>query len=116
MSVPEDPNDDGGWAAMPKWLARDKSFSSTEKMIYLLLSCRTKRDGIEAWPSQGLLAEELGVSVNTAQRAIHRLRDAGIVSIKVIKTSRGRHNVYYLEVHPFGGKRPPLDGDPSPHE
>lgn len=109
MSVP---SDDTGWSSMPNWLLRDRSYTTYDKMLYLLLSSRLSPHGIEAWPSQNLIAEEMGVSTNTVQRALTRLRRDGIVDVRVVKTPTGRRNVYYINVHPREGRRPE-GGHPS---
>lgn len=104
VATPAD-SDPDGWASIPNWLLRDRAFSMADKMLYITLASRLGRHGVQAWPSQRLLAAEMGVSVDTVQRSVKRLKAAGVIAVQVIAHKTGRRNVYFIEVHPRDGRR-----------
>lgn len=101
MSVSSTPRT--GWTSIPNWMLDDPEMPTVDKVIYLLLSSHLAPQGIEAWPSQALLAERVGASVDTVQRSLKRLRKLGVVSWVTLPHNGGRRNIYFINVHPRDG-------------
>lgn len=60
--------------------------------VYSVLKAHTALDTGKSWPSQGRIADLLGISVDTVARATDRLEELGIV----IKEKKGNKNTYRL--------------------
>ena len=75
---------------IPRSLLTASQLSMTARMVYAqLLDHRNRKTG-QCNPKQDTLAAELGVSVDTVQRAISKLRAAGL-----IQTAKGRRGCSY---------------------
>lgn len=94
---------DTGFAAIPVWMLRDPAISIYAKAVYLALASRADRDGV-CWPSQRLMAEELGISETSVKAALSALQVAGAIRVRPEVTERGRRNRYFLLIHPTGGQ------------
>lgn len=64
---------------IPNCIARDKNLTSTAKLCWGRLAQYGGRGGI-AWPSQEVLAEEVGVGVRQIARLIEELEDYGLIA------------------------------------
>lgn len=80
-----------GFAAIPNWLIRDKSFSWRDRAVYMVLASRTGREGTWAM-SLEQIADEADMSVSSVQRARTALRLAGAISWEtpVAETGKGK--------------------------
>lgn len=68
-----------GFAAIPNWLVRDEKFGTHDKIVYVVLASHVTRD--DSWAmTHAHIAREAGVSVSTVQRALDRLREAGLIT------------------------------------
>lgn len=69
-----------GWTPLPTWLLRDAlDLTAAELLVLAALLSRANASGT-CWPSHATLAREARCSVSTAQRALARLREHGLVS------------------------------------
>ena len=66
--------------------ARRQRVKSPQKVVLYALASRCNAHG-ECWPSQPQLCDDTGLSTRTLRRALHTLRDCGLVKI----VPRGRH-------------------------
>ena len=81
-----------------------------EIKVYCALASYADWDTGVCWPSRARLADDLGVSVSTVDRALSRLVKAGVIEIDKRKTDRGDHdsNLYRLPFAinaPVGGRK-----------
>lgn len=91
-----------GWTAIPNWIARDPKISTNAKAVYMALSSRLGRDGVVI-PKHATIAAEMGMSVSTVRRALHDLRELGVLSWRPQYRPDGSQssNVYAILAHPF---------------
>src|SRR6188768_2273873 len=87
---------------MPRWILHDPRVPANCKLILMYFSSRQGVRGI--FPSQPLIAEELGMSESTVKRSIEWLRSEGYVTVTVEKTATGRRNNYALSFDRRGGQ------------
>jgi hypothetical protein len=83
----------------PEWLWGKNTLSINERAVYAnLLKRRNKAKGGLAWPSQELIAAELGISPATVKRALRRLKTAGLIDTVRQPAARvdRRFNVYVV--------------------
>jgi DNA-binding transcriptional regulator YhcF (GntR family) len=82
------------FAQVPLWLARDATISMTARALYAVMATYTNRRRI-CWPSHASLADNLGCSISTVQRALLELERAGAI---VIQSGRSKHrpNTYAM--------------------
>lgn len=91
-----------GYGVIPKWLLSSREFNASTKVVYAVLAWRTGEDGI-CFPSEERIADDSGQSVPTVKRSIRALKSAGLLTVMVERTSRGRRNHYRLQHDRFGG-------------
>jgi hypothetical protein len=93
------------FAIVPAWVI-ERVTNGTALRYYMHIACRYSNEKRHAFPSEETLAQDLGDTVRTAQRAIKALRDADALIV-----TRNRHGNGHL-----GGNRYwlPLD-DPRDH-
>ena len=74
-----------------------KFFGPTVSAVYLSL-CRHANREQEAWPSEGKIAEEWGISEATAKRGIKVLKLYNLIGVRQEKFENGkwRNNIYSL--------------------
>lgn len=72
--------------------AWETSFPQTEKMVLLCL-CDFANDHGSCWPAVDTIARKCSVSDRTVQRAMKRLQDWGILTVKM---ATGRANEYHI--------------------
>jgi len=71
----------------------DSDLSPSARLVAHALACHLNaRHGALVWPSKEHLAEDTGLSLNTVQKAIRELEDAGYVTVR---RSRGRSSNRY---------------------
>lgn len=73
------------FAMVPLWVMESVTPSSV--MVYLWLHSYTSAASAVAFPARKTLAERAGLSINTVDKALRELRDAG--AIRIIPTYRG---------------------------
>lgn len=98
-TFPDEPEDVGGFASIPRWLQRSQAVSWRAKLVYLALSSRVGETGA-AWPSHATIAAESSCSVTSVKRALAELRDLGVVSWsgRTRDDAGATSNVYRLSV------------------
>lgn len=69
--------DVGPWAMVPVWVLR-AGLTGAEIAVYVSLRSYADREG-SAWPSVQSIADRAGASRRTAERAIARMRDLGLL-------------------------------------
>lgn len=82
-----------GFWAVPKSIAKRKDLSYKAKLVAGILWTRKNPD-FKAFPSRKYMAEALGVSVKTVDRAIKELKEKA--GLKVKRKGLGRNNRYFL--------------------
>lgn len=100
-------------AWLPEELMRRPEISSNAKLVYARLA-RFEGRNSAAYPKLNTLAEELGLSWSTVQRAVTELVEAKLLRIKV---RRGQHrpNKFEFLDHPwFDEKKPPAKAAAEP--
>ena len=105
-------SDEIGYAVIPNWLLRDGTVDEKVKILYLLIASRMGRNGA-CWPSQALMAEELGVDARTIRRHLVTLQEMNLVTVTAVKTPTGRRNTYHLVSDPFGGVAKAMSAPPQ---
>lgn len=85
------------FAIVPKWVL-DRVSNPTALRYYLHLACRYANERREAYPLEQTMADELGDSLATAQRAIRALRQADALVITRTRKDDGHmgRNLYWL--------------------
>ncbi|WP_414645079.1 helix-turn-helix domain-containing protein [Bradyrhizobium sp.] len=83
------------------WAVRQKVEPPARKLLLLVIATYADKHGI-CWPSQGTLAEDTGMSLDTVQRHTKRLKDGGFLSITRPPKRRGQWQtfVYQLGMRP----------------
>lgn len=81
------------------WAANQKVGNPGRKLLLLIIANYADPDGI-CWPSQGLLAEQTGMSLDTVQRQTKKLIADGFLSIRRPPKRRGQWQtfVYHLNM------------------
>ncbi len=82
-----------GFWAVPKSIAKRKDLSLKAKLVAGILWTR-KNSGFEAFPSRRYMAEALGTSVKTVDRAIKELQEKA--GLRVERKGLMKNNRYYL--------------------
>ncbi len=90
-----------GFAQVPAELL-DARISDRAKVLWSVLDVH-QRDNGDSWPSRDHLAEHLGCSIDSVDRAAAELRDASLIEIKVGR-GRGNTNRYRLLDRPEKGR------------
>lgn len=80
-----------GWAKVPHSIARDSTLTPLARLLWVILESRQGQRS-QARVGQTVLANDLGVSSRTAQRALAELVSAGLVSTK----QTGRTSIYVV--------------------
>lgn len=91
----------GGFGVCPNWLIDDQTIDRNVMVLYLILTRFTDRSN-ECFPSQTLLAEKMGKSVETVKRTLRKMRDLGLIESWAETTPTGRRNRYRLLMVPGG--------------
>lgn len=108
-----------GWSPIPVWIAQSTSISGNVKLLYMVLNSHVGERG--CFPSQPLIAAEMGVGIATVKRTIHEMREMGLLEVRVERTPSGRRNNYRLLADRFDGEgggitvSPPM-GSPETQE
>lgn len=89
---------DGGFAAVPKWLALDGQVPVGAKVVYMVLAAHAAQTGWYMTHRQ--IAGEAGISVSSVQRHLAWLREAGLVWWSERRTTEGDRdaNLYRIAV------------------
>lgn len=97
-----------GFAAVPRWLLT-QHLSAHALAVYVVLSAHAARDG-SCWPSQGRIAEIVGLSRPTVRKALDELRTVGAVEWISQTGDDGaqRSNLYRLRMFDM-----PVDNQPE---
>lgn len=82
-----------GWAALPVKVCQDPTLSPTAKAVFMALASHADKSG-EAHPKGATLAEAVGVTRATIDRALEVLRERGLVTWEVRPGGRGRQRFY----------------------
>jgi DNA-binding transcriptional MocR family regulator len=101
------------------WAVNQKVGSPARKLLLLVLSNYADADG-KCWPSQGLLAEQTGMSLDTVQRQTKKLVAECLLSVTRPPKRRGQWQtfIYHLNMpaqnaKPQNAARPSSDGSPD---
>ena len=81
------------WIHLVRGMVKDGEIAKlgrTAFCVYVAIKAHTDFNTGNAWPSIELLASQVGVSDDTAERALKKLTKAGLLTIE----KRGRSNVY----------------------
>lgn len=83
---------------IPQSLARDKSLTHRDKIVYMTLCLYSDNASKQSYPSAQTIAEMSGVSRNGVFRALKALELAGYIRREQRTFGRGKQttNVYYL--------------------
>lgn len=77
----------GAWAYVPQWILRYK-LNGSEMRTYVALRTYANQQGV-AWPKVKTLAERAYVDVSTAEKAISKLRNLGLLTTTVRRRDDG---------------------------
>lgn len=93
------------WGAVPLWLL-ESDVSSHAIRIFALLHGRWADKENQAWPSRKTIADLIHASVDTVDRAIEQLVDAGAVTVEHRDDDQGdpTSNRYTLRFLPLGSR------------
>lgn len=94
-------------------LAWDSDLPSTDKMVLLCL-CNFANDTGDCWPSISTLVKKTGLSERTVQRAIRRLIDAGILTIKERSGTSTNYRIHPRHIGTPVTVTPPSPRHPTP--
>lgn len=87
-----------GFTQIPNAVLRDPSLSAAARLVYgLLLSFQWREPGI--FPGRERMAAYLGASVDSIDRCLNQLRDAGLIAWA--RRGRGETNVYTILDLPY---------------
>lgn len=83
---------------IPQTLARDRSLTHSDKIVYMTLCLYTDNTSKQSHPSAQTIADVSGVSRSTVFRALDSLEKAGYVRREKRTYGRGKQttNAYYL--------------------
>ncbi len=83
---------------LPQTLIFDARLSAVDLRVACVLLTYTRPGKPEAWPSQDKVAEAIGLSVDTVQRALKSLQASGYLLVRRLRDRLGRlgKNVYNL--------------------
>lgn len=85
------------FSRIPNWIARSgKKLSATARLTYVALMSYADNETLTAFPSQELLAEDVGVSIPTIKRAVKELAEAGAI---VVQRRRNQSNGNFYANH-----------------
>lgn len=74
-------SDTGPFSIVPEWLLDHAEVTATEVYLYAVLGRYADKEGA-AWPSRSTLAERMGCSVKTVDRAIANLVEYGALEVQ----------------------------------
>lgn len=83
------------WAKADIALLARPDLSAAAKIVYVVLADRQAENG-STWPSIRRIATDCGISSVTAQRAIRKLREAGLITVESAGPNRGRRTNRYV--------------------
>lgn len=86
-------------AFIPNWLMRCQDITHGAKMAYARLCQYADKETGEAWPSQDVWADEIGVSVRQLRRYVEELE--GYKLIQTVRRGLSESNVYRFLEHPL---------------
>jgi hypothetical protein len=113
-------SDTGPFAIVPEWLLV-ADVSDRAVRLYAVLARYADQAG-ECWPMRRTLADRLGCSVDSVDRAVRELKKAGAVRVEPRRTAGGDQtsNTYTVVRLPRGAPaaepRPPLRADAAQNE
>lgn len=83
---------------IPQSLARDKSLTHRDKIVYMTLCLFTDNASKQSYPSAQTIADTASVSRNSVFRALKSLETTGYIRREKRTFGRGKQttNVYYL--------------------
>ncbi len=89
-----------GFAIIPRWLLQSTSVTAHAKMVYAVLTGFADQNGV-CWPSHATIAEQAGVAVSTAKKALAELRDLGVLTWQMRERKDGGRssNMYRITSH-----------------
>ena len=98
------------WAKTPASLIFDATWTLTDVRVYLYLDFRA---GSRGWyrTSQPVIAEDLGIGLRSVEKAVPRLRDAGLLTTQR-KGNRAGEITYGIVARVPHETAVPLDADP----
>lgn len=90
-----------GYGFIPKKVMRDKQLNIQAKAIYAYI-CSYTGKGTDAFPSQKLMSDDLGISKDTLSKYVKQLKELGYISIKQ-SSDNGKfgRNVYTVNILPY---------------
>lgn len=109
MMTADEEGYDAGYAMIPRAIQRDETISMKAKMVYITLSSRANARQ-QCWPSQGTIAKEAGMSVDSVQDGLAELRSLGLVSWQIDPT-KGRPGQHPNRYTLTGGHPEPPTAD-----
>lgn len=85
----------------------NRELNGNEMKVYINLISHRNREHTYAYPSQAVIAEEIGVSIDTVKRTVKTLAQKAYIEIKKQKRKAvGNYNIYYLRYIPkYDGKK-----------
>lgn len=92
--VHDNPDLRGGFTQVPNIVLYDPLLKVNAKLCYIILLAYARQER-ECWPSQQLMAEQLGLSQRTAIRALKELQRKKLVRIE--RLGQGKHNIYHIK-------------------
>lgn len=96
------------WGRISAQVLRDPDLTPQAKALYALLATYADNGGRDCWPNQQTLADQLGVSVDTIQRQLRVLEDAGVVETNArYSDSGGRLSNAYVLLDTLADAPPP---------
>lgn len=104
-------SDTGTFAIIPTWVI-DADISDRAIKLYAILAGYADNNTGECWPSRRLLADRLGCSVDSLDRARNELVSIGalIVTVRIDSDGSQRSNLYtVMRAIPQGGSRTDAD-------
>lgn len=114
-------SDVGPWGIVPRALIQEMSGDSSAVVVYALLSSYADRKSDDGWSmSRKRIAEEAGIAVSTAEKALRRLVDAGWITKVPVNSPDGTQGWNRYIIHVTRGVVSQYEGgrterrDPSP--
>lgn len=82
-----------GFTQIPNYVLKDSTLSFGARLTYTMLLSYAWQEG-SCFPGQGRIAEDLGVSRQSANGFLQELRKAGYIDWE--RRGQGKTNVYYI--------------------
>ena len=98
-------------AFVPNWLMKRTELSAWAKLTYARLGQYAGKDG-EAFPTVETIAEEIGASKSTVERALAELKKADL--IESVQRGLNKSNSYFFLAHQWMKQAVLKDHEPSP--